>query len=680
MMTLSHWQKQNDDYLSKALIWLRLKLWEQLRRQQQSEEPPSLSVSFPQEADAPTLEQAEAAMQEAENQMATPPALVLLQQQLGLSRFEQQILLLCVAMELDTTIPLLYDQVQGNVNRPYPTFALAFSLFEEAAWESLSPERPLRYWRLIDINQPGAQPLITSALRADERIVNYIKGLNYLDDRLTPFVITMAMSSSEAELPPSQQQIVDTIIQYLDNSADEQMLPIVQLLGTDQASKSLVANEGAQIFNLQLYRLSFDLLPAQIGELENWIRLWQRESYLLAHRNDYPWGIALYIDIYNLELTRLEKIRINRFLNSIQGLILIDTYEPLESERDTLALNVTKPTSVEQQAVWLEMLGMDKIGQSRQLAGQFNLNVATIRRTAEPFQKNSINQLPLWKVCLMNTRPRLERLAQRLDTKATWNLLVLPDHPLHLLHQIAAQVRQRYQVYQEWGFGDRMNRGFGISALFAGESGTGKTMAAEVIANELELDLYRIDLSTVVSKYIGETEKNLRRLFDAAEDGGAILFFDEADALFGKRSEVKDSHDRHANIEIDYLLQRMEAYRGLAILATNLKSALDQAFLRRLRFVIHFPFPGVTEREAIWRKAFPAKTPTEDLDFQRLAQLNLSGGSIHNIALNAAFMAAQGNTSVNMDLLLAATRTEFYKQERPFDETVLKSKLARRSR
>src|SRR5581483_2423020 len=180
------------------------------------------------------------------------------------------------------------------------------------------------------------------------------------------------------------------------------------------------------------------------------------------------------------------------------------------------------------------------------------------------------------------------------------------------------------------------------------------TMAAEVIANELRLDLYRIDLSAVVSKYIGETEKNLRRLFDAAEDGGAILFFDEADALFGKRSEVKDSHDRYANIEINYLLQRMEAYRGLAILATNMKSAMDTAFMRRLRFVVSFSFPGPAERLVIWRKVFPPQTPTGVIDFDRLARLNLTGGSIQNIALNAAFLAARSAVPVSMPVILEA--------------------------
>jgi SpoVK/Ycf46/Vps4 family AAA+-type ATPase len=193
-------------------------------------------------------------------------------------------------------------------------------------------------------------------------------------------------------------------------------------------------------------------------------------------------------------------------------------------------------------------------------------------------------------------------------------------------------------------------------------------MAAEVLANELRLNLYRIDLSAVVSKYIGETEKNLRSLFDAAENGGTILFFDEADALFGKRSEVKDAHDRYANIEVNYLLQRMEAYGGLAILATNMKSALDPAFMRRLRFVIHFPMPGPSERKLIWQKAFPPGTPARNLDFERLTRLNLTGGNIHNIALNAAFLAAHASQPVTMPLVLEAARTEYRKLERPINE------------
>src|SRR6202789_3386352 len=211
-------------------------------------------------------------------------------------------------------------------------------------------------------------------------------------------------------------------------------------------------------------------------------------------------------------------------------------------------------------------------------------------------------------------------------------------------------------------------RGLGVSALFAGESGPGKTLAAEVLARDLGLDLYRIDLSAVVSKYIGETEKNLRQVFDAAEEGGVLLLFDEADALFGKRSDVKDSRDRYANMEVGYLLQRMEAYQGLAILTTNLKSSLDCAFQRRLRFVIEFPFPDVTQREAIWRRVFPAETPTQGVDTAALAQLKLPGGSIRNIALNAAFLAADANKPVSMAHLLQAARLKAQKTDRPLSE------------
>jgi SpoVK/Ycf46/Vps4 family AAA+-type ATPase len=279
----------------------------------------------------------------------------------------------------------------------------------------------------------------------------------------------------------------------------------------------------------------------------------------------------------------------------------------------------------------------------------------------------------VWDACISHSRPALDQLAQPIDAKATWDELVLPATEMTALRQIADQVGARMQVYEEWGFRERMNRGLGISVLFAGESGCGKTMAAEVIANELRLALFRIDLSAVVSKFIGETEKNLRKLFDAAEGGGAILFFDEADALFGRRSEVKDSHDRYANIEINYLLQRMESYRGLAILATNMKSAMDNAFLRRLRFIINFPFPGTAEREAIWSKVFPPKTPLEGLDFARLARLNLTGGSIHNIALHAAFLAARLGTPVTMPVVLDAARGEFRRFEKPVNENDFRS-------
>ena len=253
-----------------------------------------------------------------------------------------------------------------------------------------------------------------------------------------------------------------------------------------------------------------------------------------------------------------------------------------------------------------------------------------------------------------------------IDARAGWDDLVLPDGAAaRCCASSASQVRHRTTVYERWGFGATSARGLGIAALFAGASGTGKTMAAEVLANELRLDLYRIDLSQVVSKYIGETEKNLRRVFDAAEDGGAVLLFDEADALFGKRSEVKDSHDRYANIEVGYLLQRMEAYRGLAILTTNMKDALDPAFLRRLRFVgrsSRSPTRGSAPRSG-GESSRPHARPRASMP-SGWPGCNVAGGNIRNIALNAAFLAADGGTPIEMSHVLRAARTEYAKLER----------------
>jgi SpoVK/Ycf46/Vps4 family AAA+-type ATPase len=361
-----------------------------------------------------------------------------------------------------------------------------------------------------------------------------------------------------------------------------------------------------------------------------------------------------------------------RFAVRAGGLVFLDIGDGHATEPLT-TVEVRRPTPPEQRAAWEAALGPGAGAAPAHLAGQFVLTLADIREVATSAQDTVARSggdllAVLWRECLSRTRPALDSLAENLAPKARWKDIVLPETETKLLHQIAAQVSARAQVYDAWGFRERMNRGLGITALFAGESGTGKTMAAEVLANALELNLYRVDLSAVVSKYIGETEKNLRQVFDAAENGGAILFFDEADALFGKRSEVKDSHDRYANIEVNYLLQRMEAYRGLAILATNMKSALDPAFMRRLRFIVNFQYPAVAERREIWSRVFPEDTPTRGLAFDRLARLNLTGGNIHSVALNAAFLAAQAGEPVTMRLVLDAARTELRKLDRPINE------------
>ncbi len=435
--------------------------------------------------------------------------------------------------------------------------------------------------------------------------------------------------------------------------------------------------------DMQLQSIQAANIPRTVAEREALVRLWEREA-ILKHS-------ALLVDCE--DLNGKEQMRaVISFIERLQSLIIVVGRKPLRPRsRPVVRLEINPLTTGEQLGLWhqaLEPLAPKFDGQLEGLVSQFRLTPQTIQEACWQLEikQEQLNREDesaanshsltapdlifdsLWDICRVQSQPQLGELAQRIKAIATWDDLVLPDLQRQQLKEIAAQVRQRVKVYDTWEFAVRGANGLGITALFAGASGTGKTLAAEVLAQELRLDLYRIDLSQVVSKYIGETEKNLRRVFAAAEEGGAILLFDEADALFGKRSEVRDSHDRYANIEVSYLLQRMEAYRGLAILTTNLKSAIDSAFLRRIRFVVQFPFPDVAQRTEIWRRMFPDKLPTAGLDFNQLARLNVAGGNIRNIALNGAFLAADAGESVRMGHLLRAARSEYAKLEKSLTE------------
>jgi SpoVK/Ycf46/Vps4 family AAA+-type ATPase len=344
--------------------------------------------------------------------------------------------------------------------------------------------------------------------------------------------------------------------------------------------------------------------------------------------------------------------------------------QALTACRVRLHRTVALPAPAEARTLWTAALGDGLAGPIEEVAQHFRVGAAAIHAVARELQvTGSCDAASLRRLCRERSRVSLEGLAERIDPGATWDDLVLPPGHLELLHEIARHVRHRTHVYERWGFAERVARGLGVTALFAGESGTGKTLAAEVLAGELGLDLYRIDLAATVSKYIGETEKNLRRLFDAAEASGAVLLFDEADALFGKRGEVREAHDRYANLEIAYLLQRMEGYRGLAILTTNLRSNVDRAFLRRLRFVVQFPFPEAPQRAEIWRRMFPVAAPLEGIAPERLARLTIPGGSIRAIAMSAAFGAAEDGTAITPAHVLRATRVEYAKAERSLTDT-----------
>ncbi|HEY9878110.1 MAG TPA: AAA family ATPase [Leptolyngbyaceae cyanobacterium] len=604
--------------------------------------------------------------------VSPPPALETLCRLCHLSPFERDLLLLCAGLELDAAFANLFAQLQGDPQKAYPTISMALSVLPNAHWSALTPTAPLRRWRLIEVG-PG-RALTLSPLRIDERILHYLTGVQALDERLISLV--NPITPLQSELVSSHAALAEQIATTWEQLTPNVLIPVIQICGYEATDRSAIATAACQRLNLNLHRIAASTLPTAHADLHSFIQLWEREAMLSRS--------ALLLD-WDLVYSNGDKEgAIAHLIETLKSpLILSCTDRQPARQRPLITFDVAPPTAVEQRQLWQSVLGPSATnlnGHVEHLVSQFNFSSGKIQSayTRARGQLSPHEAAPeplfraLWQACCIQSRPRLEDLAQRIPAASIWADLVLPDMQRQILHDVAAHVRQRAKVYTQWGFAAKSHRGLGISALFAGASGTGKTTAAEVIAGELNLDLYRIDLSAVVSKYIGETEKNLRRIFDAAEAGGVILLFDEADALFGKRSDVKDSHDRYANMEVSYLLQRIEAYQGLAILTTNLKTSIDTAFLRRLRFVVQFPFPDVVQRTEIWRRMFPANTPTQDLDFRKLAKLSVAGGNIRNIALNAAFIAADANEPVQMKHLLQAAQSEYLKLERPLTDAEIK--------
>jgi hypothetical protein len=582
----------------------------------------------------------------------------------SLSPFERSLLLLCAAVELDFSFTSLCAAASGDAGRPYPSFSLALAALPNPHWSALLPEAALRRWRLIET---GTGPSLTTAvLRIDERVLHYLAGVWRLDDRLAG-VMQPVPPPTESDLAASQALLAADVAHFWSAPSTVRPLPVIQLCSDGPAQCRAVAAAATALLGLRTVVLPADLIPSAVSELDSLLRLWEREAAL--------GGAVLLVEFDTDAGDDGRNRNATRFVERLGIPVIVSTREPqVFRHRTAIAFRVNRPTHAEQRDFWRAALPPGPASDDTPidaLAGQFNLSFPAIRAIA--VEALAREELPpaeaAWQACRSRCRPRLDGVAQHIEPAASWDDLVLPEPQIQTLRQLAAQVRHRGRVYQSWGFAAKSGRGLGIGALFTGPSGTGKTMAAEVLAQHLELDLYRIDLASMVSKYIGETEKNLRRVFDAAEDSGSILLFDEADALFGKRSEVKDSHDRYANIEVSYLLQRMEAYRGLAILTTNLKNSLDSAFLRRLRFLVQFPHPDFAQRAEIWRRAFPAATPRENLDFHKLARMNVPGGNIRNIAMNAAFLAADDGQCVRMSHLLTAARAEFGKLERALTES-----------
>jgi hypothetical protein len=576
-----------------------------------------------------------------------------------LSSFEADILVLAAAVELDSDVCELCAAMQGDKRFRYPTFGLAMASLANAHWSAIQPRGPLRRWLLLEVGP--ADTLMSAPLRIDEAVLHYLMGTGTIDERLDALVETLEPPGA---LPGSYRAHAEGLLALW---REEGVPPVAVLHGNAIRDKRRVAAAACAAAGLRLRFLAAARIPKTTGERTTLVRLLSRDAVLN--------NCGLMIDCESDDPSEQEGARF--VTERFEGVAIVAGEARLQStSRSAVSFLIDRPAPVEQIALWRYALGekAEKLnGDLSSLSARFSLEAETILSVGRRIARTSCEtpahiQEEIRSVCRGESRPVLEGLAQRVLTNARWDDLVLADTNIETLRAMAAQARNQNKVLQEWGFAAQSPRGLGASALFCGPSGTGKTLAAEVLANELELDLFRIDLSQVVSKYIGETEKNLRLIFDAAETAGAVLLFDEADALFGKRSEVHDSHDRYANIEVSYLLQRMEAYRGLALLTTNSRGALDQAFLRRIRFVVHFPFPDLAQRRRIWARMFPPALPVEGIDFDKLAKLNVPGGNIRNIALSGAYLAADYNEPLRMGHLLIAARRECSKLERALSE------------
>ncbi len=618
-------------------------------------------------------------------------------QNFELSPAEVDIVLVALAPELDPRYERLFAYLQDDVTKKRPSVDLVLNLLTDSFDQKLQMRRlvtedsRLVRSRLIVCYADGGgrEPsLLSHYLRPAARVVEHLLDQPGLDETLG--------NSAKLYYPVQKEPWLDDdvlrqIKQALKRDTETGFYPMFCFEGGYGVGKKVAAEYAASLLDKPLLKLNLESLANLEGGLDDGLHLALRDGRLVEAVL-YLGGWDSIVDEDRPRSSVLEPIL------AYPGPVMTageKSWQP-SGNRERRILRVTFNASDHEQRVriWKHYLGDDApededgflsdiahLAEGTNLAlwqlsnqflfspGQIEDVVATARDLAE-WHHRPLNIHDLFAASRAHSNQKLVALATKIVPRYQWEDIVLPNDTIAQLHEMVNTVRQRPMVYGKWGFDRKVALGKGLSALFAGESGTGKTMAADIMAGELGQDLYKIDLSMMVSKYIGETEKNLNRVFSEAETSNAILFFDEADAIFGKRSEVKDSHDRYANIEISYLLQRMESYDGVVILASNLRGNLDEAFTRRLHFIVEFPFPEAADREVIWKVNFPPETPLgDDVDFRLLARrFRIAGGNIRNIIMAAAFLAAERNSAVCMRHLLHGTRREYQKIGRLIDE------------
>jgi SpoVK/Ycf46/Vps4 family AAA+-type ATPase len=610
----------------------------------------------------------------------------------ALSDFDYSALLVCAAPEIDARFETLYAYVQNDVTRKYPTPDLILNLLCETPDEAV--ERRLSFSssgallstpliRLSDDPQHRDCGWLSQPLRAESRIVDCILGLQEIDARLRPFtrLCQSAHALGTLHLPPTlAAQLQNVVRNFSDRGA------IVMLSGPAGCGKQSIAQDISCRQSRPLLVAQMDRCPTELS-LSMVLPLLRREAQLrranlfLANSDAVCGEDSSCVAKKSALLNSLDAGKLLVFVGAATPLNLASA----SARSACVSFDIPAPDFAERSILWKEALATESSVLAADvdyalLANKFQFTGGQIRSVCREAADHALvhdaggRRLSLGDLVAAARRQSnqgLGRLAQRVKCVDDWVDLVLPARSIRQLREVCAAEKYRHVVYWQWGYGSRLTRGKGINALFCGASGTGKTMAAGIIARDLALDLYKIDLSAVVSKYIGETEKQLNQIFHEARSSNAILFFDEADALFGKRSEVKDAHDRYANIETAYLLQKMEEYEGIVILATNFRRNMDEAFTRRMHHIVDFPFPDAPMRERIWRGLVPAGAPLAgDIQFGFLArQFELSGGNIRNVSLAAAFLAAEAGGELRMEHYVQATARELLKLGRVLSRT-----------
>jgi MoxR-like ATPase len=595
-----------------------------------------------------------------------------------LTSFDAGCLLVCLAPEIDPRYERLYSYIQDDVTKKRPSVELVLNLLCPTLNSKLEARKrfecwaPLQHWKMVHRIEDTSQPqgaMLARPLRMDERIVNYLTGSDEIDSQLLPYTeFVTGLSEPCPTLPEAHRSRLIGLSQSIKGGA------ILYFHGPSGIGKRECARALSNVAGRGLLTIDLDYLAnADHATFQDVIRRAARESRILK--------ASLYCRGFGALLPDERHFVREKLLAELRGLGGLSFLEaetawepPAHAAVPFVSVEFSRLAFAERSRLWAS--AMPTAGETgldlEAIAGKFRFTGDQIRDAAataanlalwrDPFSPR-ITDSDLYEACRLHSNRKLASLARKINPRHGWDDIILPaDRGCHL-REICSSVKHRELVFEQWGFDRKLSLGKGLNILFAGPPGTGKTMAAEIMAGELGLDLYKIDLSSLVSKYIGETEKNLARIFSEAETSNAILFFDEADALFGKRSEVRDSHDRYANIEVGYLLQRMEEYEGVVILATNFRKNMDDAFVRRIQFTVEFPFPNEADRKRIWLSIWPETLPIDaDVDLDFLAErFELTGGSIKNIALAAAFLAAENGRVVKMTHLLHATRREYQK-------------------